>query len=346
MSNASSNYDSSMRSLHKQKRVAALQRAIAGTLSIAALFCYQTTHAQTYPSRPIRMVIPYSPGNSTSDILGRAIAQKLTASLGQQVIVENRPGAGAMIGSDLVAKSRPDGYTLLFGATGPNAINVSLYPKIPYDPIADFAPVASVAITTSVLVVHASVPANSVRELIVLAKKEPGKLTFGSAGSGGVSHLAGELFNTLAGVKLIHVPYKGMGPAVTDLLAGNIDIMFATMPGTLQHIQSHRLRGLAVATAKRSEVLPELPTVIEAGLPGFEASAFFGLFAAANTPADIVSKVNEDTNKALAAKDMRTLFESQGAEPTGGTPAAFGNFIKAEVTRWAKVVKQSGAKPE
>ena len=317
----------------------------------AILLCLQmlilsAVHAQTYPARPLKMVIPYSPGNSTSDILGRSLAQKMSADFGQQVVVENRPGANGMIGSEAVARAAADGYTILFGATGPNAINVSLYPKIPYDPVKDFSPITLVAITTSVLVLHPSVPANSVQELVRLAKSKPGRLSYGSAGSGGVGHLAGELFNTMAGVKLVHIPYRGMAPAVIDLLGGQIDLMFATMPGTLQQIQAGKLKALAVATARRSEVLPKLPTMSEAGLPGFEASSFFGMFAPAKTPPEIVARLNESFVKILKSPDVRELMLSQGAEPVGDTPEQFAAFVQAEIKRWARVIAASGAKPD
>lgn len=317
----------------------------------AILLCLQmlilsAVHAQTYPARPLKMVIPYSPGNSTSDILGRSLAQKMSADFGQQVVVENRPGANGMIGSEAVARAAADGYTILFGATGPNAINVSLYPKIPYDPVKDFSPITLVAITTSVLVLHPSVPANSVQELVRLAKSKTGRLSYGSAGSGGVGHLAGELFNTMAGVKLVHIPYRGMAPAVIDLLGGQIDLMFATMPGTLQQIQAGKLKALAVATARRSEVLPKLPTMSEAGLPGFEASSFFGMFAPAKTPPEIVARLNESFVKILKSPDVRELMLSQGAEPVGDTPEQFSAFVQAEIKRWARVIAASGAKPD
>ena len=317
----------------------------------AILLCLQmlilsAVHAQTYPARPLKMVIPYSPGNSTSDILGRSLAQKMSADFGQQVVVENRPGANGMIGSEAVARAAADGYTILFGATGPNAINVSLYPKIPYDPVKDFSPITLVAITTSVLVLHPSVPANSVQELVRLAKSKTGRLSYGSAGSGGVGHLAGELFNTMAGVKLVHIPYRGMAPAVIDLLGGQIDLMFATMPGTLQQIQAGKLKALAVATARRSEVLPKLPTMSEAGLPGFEASSFFGMFAPAKTPPEIVARLNESFVKILKSPDVRELMLSQGAEPVGDTPEQFSAFVQAELKRWARVIAASGATPD
>lgn len=299
--------------------------------------------AQNYPSRPIRMITPYSSGNSTADIMARGLAQKLSASLGANVFVENRPGGSAMIGTEAVARAAPDGYTLLLGATGPNAINVSLFKKIPYDPINDFAPIALVAVTTSVLVVHPSVPANSVAQLIKLAKARNGKLNYSSAGMGGTSHLAGELFNTMAGVKTTHVPYRGMAPAVIDLIGGQVDFMFATLPGTQAQIQAGRLRALAVATEKRSEVLPDLPTMSEAGLTGFQSSSFFGLFAPAKTPPDIVLKLNEHTNRALQQPDVREMMRSQGSEIGDGTPEQFGAFLRAEIKKWAAVIKASGA---
>jgi tripartite-type tricarboxylate transporter receptor subunit TctC len=324
---------------------------MSARLPVVLLMCGQLlasagAHAQTYPVRPIKMLIPYSPGNSTSDILGRNLAQKMALDLGQQVVVENRPGANGMIGTEAVARSSPDGYTILFGATGPNAINVSLYKKISYDPVKDFAPITLVAITTSVLVLHPSVPANSVQALVRLAKSKPGRLSYGSAGSGGVSHLAGELFNTMTGVKLVHVPYRGMAPAIIDLLGGQTDLMFATMPGTLQQIQAGKLKALAVATARRSQVLPELPTMSEAGLKGFEASSFFGMFAPAKTPSEIVARLNESFVKILKAPDTRELMLSQGAEPVGDTPEQFGLFVQAEIKRWAGVIAASGAKPD
>jgi tripartite-type tricarboxylate transporter receptor subunit TctC len=323
---------------------------IARTALVASmcgqLLASASVYAQGYPVRPIRMVIPYSPGNSTSDILGRNLAQKMALDFGQQVVVENRPGANGMIGTEAVARSSPDGYTILFGATGPNAINVSLYKKISYDPIKDFAPITLVAITTSVLVLHPSVPVNSVRELVRLAKSKPGRLSYGSAGSGGVSHLAGELFNTMAGVKLVHVPYRGMAPAIIDLLGGQTDLMFATMPGTLQQIQAGKLKALAVATARRSQVLPDLPTMSEAGLKGFEASSFFGMFAPAKTPPEIVARLNESFVKILKSPDTRDLMLGQGAEPAGDTPEQFGLFVQAEIKRWAGVIAASGAKPD
>lgn len=302
--------------------------------------------AQGYPARPIKMVIPYSPGNSTSDILGRSLAQKLSQEFGQQVVVENRPGANGMIGTEAVARASADGYTILFGATGPNAINVSLYKKIPYDPVRDFIPITLVAITTSVLVLHPAVPAGSVAELVRLAKSKPGRLSYGSAGSGGVSHLAGELFNTMAGVKLVHVPYRGMAPAIIDLLGGQTDLMFATMPGTLQQLQAGKLKALAVATARRSEVLPKLPTMSEAGLNGFEASSFFGMFGPARTPPEIIARLNEAFVKILKSPDVRDVMLSQGAEPVGDTPEQFAAFVQAEIKRWARVIAASGAKPD
>lgn len=302
-------------------------------------------HAGAWPERPIKLVIPYSAGSSTSDIIGRALAERLVPLLGQQIVVENRPGAGGTIGAHLVAQARPDGYTLLLGATGPNAILVSLR-RLPYDPLKDFAPVVLVAKTTSVLIVHPSVPANSVGELIALAKRGATKLTFGSAGMGSASHLAGELFGSMSGVRLVHVPYKGMAPSVVDLIGGQIDMMFATLPGALAHIRSGRLKALAVTTSVRSEVVPELPTIAEAGLPGFESSAFFAMFAPANTPTDLVAKLNGALNRVLKRDDMVRVFRGAGADPGGGTPEELAGFVSLQVDKWRKVIVASGARKQ
>lgn len=320
-----------------------MKRTLLRLLLVAVLPWCVPVHAQPYPAKPIRMVIPYSPGPSTSDILGRLLATKLSSELGQQIIVDNRPGANGMIGAEAVARAAGDGYTILFGATGPNAINVSLYKKIAYDPVRDFAPVSLIAITTSVLVLHPSVPAGSVKELVRLAKPRPGMLKYGSAGIGGVSHLAGELFNTMAGVKLIHVPYRGMGPSVIDLLGGHIDLMFATMPGTIQHIREKRLKAVAVASSRRSGVLPQLPTISESGLAGFEASSFFGMFAPAKTPLEIVGILNSKFSKIVKSRDVHDSFLAQGADPMAIMPEQFSEFVRSEVAKWAKVIRESGA---
>lgn len=296
-----------------------------------------------YPNRPIRLVVPFSPGGS-SDTVSRLLSQKLSAQLGQQVVVDSKPGAGGNLGADLVAKSRPDGYTLLFAA-GSFAVNVSLYEKLPYDPIKDFEPVVHVCRVNGILVTHPSVPANSVQELIALAKAQPGAINFASAGSGTILHLAGELFNAQANVKMTHVPYRGSGPALSDLIAGQVQVMFANVPGTLQHVKSGKLRVLAATGDRRASSLPDVPTISESGLPGFQAATWFGVLAPAGTPRDIVAKLNNEMGKALASPDLVEHLRNEGADVVGGTPDQFRTFLKAEVDRWGPVVKGAGIKP-
>jgi tripartite-type tricarboxylate transporter receptor subunit TctC len=299
--------------------------------------------AQSYPSRPIRLVVPF-PAGGTTDILAREAAQKLTEALGQAVVVDNRPGAAGNIGSDLVAKSAPDGYTLLMGTVGTHAINPSLYSKMPYDHVKDFAPVVLVAGVPNVLVVNPTLPVNSVADLIKLAKDKPGQINFASSGSGTSIHLSGELFKTMAGVDMTHVPYKGSSPALTDLIGGQVQIMFDNLPSALPQIKGGRLRAIAVTSLKRAPVLPDIPTINESGLPGFEASSWFGVLAPAGTPAAIVARINTEVNKWLQSADAREKLLGQGAEAAGGSPEQFANHIRAESAKWAKVVKASGAK--
>ncbi len=301
-----------------------------------------TVQAQTYPSKPIRMIVPFPPGGTT-DILARAIGAELTKAWGQPVVIENRPGAGGNIGSEAVAKSPGDGYTLLMGTVGTHGINPSLYKKMPYDAVKDFAPVTLVALVPNILVVHPSVPAKSVAELIALAKKQPGKLTYASSGNGTSIHLSGALFESLAGVQMVHVPYKGSAPAVTDLLGGQVNMMFDNMPSALPHVKAGKLRALGVTSAKRSPAVPDVPTIAEAGVKGYEASSWFGVLAPATTPKDIVAKLNAEIAKSLGTPEMKEKLSSQGAEPVGNTPEQFGAFIRAEIDKWAKVVKASGA---
>jgi tripartite-type tricarboxylate transporter receptor subunit TctC len=298
--------------------------------------------AQTYPDKPIRLVVPFSAGGTT-DILARAVGQKLGEHLGQQVVVDNKPGAGGNIGSDIVAKSAPDGYTLVMGTVGTHAINASLYKKMPYDHIKDFVPVSLVALVPNILVVHPSVPANSVKELIAYAKANPGKLNFASSGNGTSIHLSGELFKTTAGVEMTHVPYKGSAPAVTDLLGGQVQLMFDNMPSALPHVKAGKLKALGVTTAKRFPAAPDIPTIAEAGVPGYEASSWFGVLAPAGTPKEIVNKLSSEIAKILQTPEIKERLLSQGAEPVGNTPDQFTAFIKAETAKWAKVVKESGA---
>ena len=298
--------------------------------------------AASYPTKPVRLVVPF-PAGGTTDILARAVAQQLSVGWGQQVIVDNRPGAGGNIGSELVAKAAPDGYTLLMGTVGTHAINPSLYAKMPYDHVKDFTPVVLVAGVPNVLVVNPSLPVHSVPELIAYAKANPGKLNFASSGNGTSIHLSGELFRTMTGVDMTHVPYKGSAPALTDLIGGQVQLMFDNLPSSLQFIRTGKLRALAVTSAARSTALPELPTLAEAGLPGFEASSWFGILAPAGTPKDIVAKINAAVGSWLASPEAKEKLLAQGAIAAGGSPDAFVKHIDAETAKWAKVVKASGA---
>ena len=313
-------------------------------LVMIGMLCAAAAHAQDFPNRSIKLIVPFAAGGST-DTVSRIIANKMSASIGQSVIVENRPGAGGNIGADFVAKSRPDGYTLLFPA-GSFAINTALYSKLPYDPVKDFEPVILICTVTGILVTHPSVPANSVQELITLARNKPGTVNYASAGSGTVIHLAGELFKNMAKVEMTHVPYKGSGPALADLIGGQVQIMFANMPGTLQHVKAGRLRVLGVTSEKRSPVLPDVPAISEAGLPGFQAATWFGVFAPAGTPPAVVARLNSEFAKALATDEVLEHMKSEGAEPIGGPPERLRAFLKAEIDRWTPVVRASGAKAD
>jgi tripartite-type tricarboxylate transporter receptor subunit TctC len=316
---------------------------IRAALLLAALSA--AAHADVYPSRPIRFVVAFPPGGGT-DIIARSIAQKLGERWSQQVLVDNRPGAGGNIGTDIVAKSAPDGYTLLMGSAGPLAINASLFASLPFDPQRDLAPVTLAASTPNVLVVHPSLKAATVKELIALAKTEPGRINFASSGFGTPAQLAGELFNTMAGVKLVHVPYKGASPALADLLGGQVQLMFSTMPPALPHMKEGRLRALAVTSLKRSPAAPELPTVDEAALPGFEANTWHGVVLPAGAPAEIIARLNREIVAILHLPEVVGRLESQGAEPVGSTPEEFAAYIRSETVKWAKVVRESGAKAE
>ncbi len=300
--------------------------------------------AQSYPSKPVRFVIPSAPGGST-DIVGRLVGQKLTASLGQTVVIENRPGAGGIIGTEVVSRAAPDGYTLLL-APGSHAINASLYRKLPFDTVKDFDAVIHICTLTGILVAHPSLPVRSVRELVAFARAKPGEVNFASAGSGTVTHLTGEMFKTMAKVDILHVPYRGSGPAAIDLLAGQVMLMFASMPGIIEHVKSGRLRVLAVNNSKRSALLPEVPTTSESGVPGFEASGWFGLLAPAGMPKDLVARLNTQIERVLGAPDIAERFRVEGASAAGGPPEKFGTFIREEITKWAKVVQASGARAD
>jgi len=311
--------------------------AIPATLIAIAL----PAPAADYPTKPIRLVVGFAPGGGT-DTTARAMSQKLTEALGQQVVVDNRPGAAGNIAAELVSKATPDGYTLLMGTIAALSINPSLYSKLPFDPIKDFAPITQAVDSTNILSLHPSVPANSVKELIALAKAKP--LNYGSSGVGGTGHLAGELFNTLAGVKMTHVPYKGGGPAMIDLVGGQVQLVFATAASAVPQIKGGKIKGIAVTTAKRSALMPNLPTISEAGLPGFDANNWYGVLAPAKTPRPIIMRLNSEIAKVLAMPDVKNFLFNQGLDPAPGTPEQFAAYIKSEMTKWAKVVKASGAK--
>jgi len=298
--------------------------------------------AQSYPNRPVRLVVPFAAGGST-DMVARALAPKLNEIFGQTFIVDNRPGGGTVIGTEAVARSPADGYSLLV-VPAPFTINPSLLPKLPYDPINDFTPITLINTTPLVVVVNPSVPARNVKELIALAKSKPGTLNFGSSGTGGSNHLAGELFNAMAGVKMLHVPYKGNAPALTDLVGGHVDLIFNGLTSAYPMIKANRLRPIAMTSLKRSAVLPEVPTLDESGLKGFEAVAWNGLSGPAKTPPEAVEKLSGAIRKVLANPDMRERLKSEGSDPVGSTPAEFAKFLRDEVTKWAKVIKLSGAK--
>jgi tripartite-type tricarboxylate transporter receptor subunit TctC len=297
---------------------------------------------QPYPTKPIKMVVASAAGGIL-DTVGRLVATRIGESMGQTVFVENRAGAGGILGTEVVAKAPPDGYTIAKVATS-HAINPSLYPKMPYDTVKDLAPVSQTVNLTNVLVVHPSVPASTVQELIALAKAKPKTLTFGSAGNGQSNHLSGEIFRTMAGIEIMHVPYKGSAPALTDVVAGNISMMFVDILSALPHVKAGRLKALGVTGFKRSPAAPELPTISESGLQGFNGSTWLGLVAPAGTPRDIVAKLSAETSKALNAPDVRERLLAQGVEPVGSTPEQFAAFIDSEMQRYAAAVKASGAK--
>jgi tripartite-type tricarboxylate transporter receptor subunit TctC len=319
----------------------------AGRLAVAGLiaWCAAAAHAQTYPAKAIRIIVPSAPG-SGPDIMARSIGQKLNEAWGQPVIIDARPGAGGIIGSELAAKAPPDGYTLIMGNAGSHSVNPSLYPKLPYDPLRDFAPVTLVSVAPNVLIVHPSLPASSVKELIALTRSRPGAISFGSGGNGSSAHLSGELFRTLAAVKIVHVPFKGAPAAVLGVITGEISMAILNLPPALPHIRSARLKALGVSTEKRSAAVPELPTIAESGLPGYEATAWFGMLGPAGLPRDIVVKLNGEIVKSLRTEEMRNRILADGGEAVGSTPEAFTEIMKRDIAKWAKVVAASGARPD
>ena len=316
-------------------------RMLVGLLAAGAV---APVTAQEFPARPLRLVVPYPPGG-TSDILARPVAQALAERLGQPVVVDDRGGANGNIGTEFVARASADGYTLLFGNTS-HTINPALYAKVPYDPLKDFAGVALLASTPLILVVHPSIPAVNVRELVQVARVRPGQLNFSSAGSGSTAHLSGELFKTMAGVDMVHVPYKGSGMAVSDLLGGQISLTFGGLVPTLPHAKTGRLRAVAVTGARRSAIAPDVPTVSESGLPGFVVNPWFGVLAQAQAPPAVLARMHAELATLMRSPDITARYAAQGADIVVQAPAAFDEFIRAELAKWANIVRASGARSD
>jgi tripartite-type tricarboxylate transporter receptor subunit TctC len=313
--------------------------------ALLIFFIIGSASAQNFPSRPIRFIVPFAPGGGT-DQLARMLAQRLSESFGQPVVVDNRGGAGGIIGAEIAAKAPADGYTLVLGSPGPMTINPSLLPRLPYDTLRDFAPITLATISPFILVLHPSVPANSVKELVALARAKPGQLSYGSGGNGSVAHFSAEQFRALTHISLVHVPYKGAGPAVIDLVAGRLQFMFENLPTVLPHIRSGKIRALAVGTKTRSVLLPESPTMVEAGVPGFEASTAFGVLSPAKTPAPIVGRLNQEIVRILHSPDIRERLLAQGLEPAGGTPQQYSAQLKEELVKYGRIVKAAGIKAD
>jgi tripartite-type tricarboxylate transporter receptor subunit TctC len=306
---------------------------------------FASAQAQDFPSRPITLVIPFAPGGSTS-IVGRGIAEKMSEFLGEKIVIDNRPGAGGTVGTRAVAKSAPDGYTLLLGYTGTLAIGPSLYKNVGYDPRKDFAPVGMIGNAPNSLVVNPDFPAKTLAELIAYAKANPGKLNFGSAGAGTASHITGEYFARAAGITLVHIPYKGTGPALTDLLGGHIPMAFAPIPASHSNVAAGKLRALAVTSPGRSGLLPDVPTIAESGIPGFDASLYYGLAAPAGTPRPVVDKLNKVLREALASEEVKRQLGNDGTDITPGSPEDYAALIDRDEKKWAQLVKASGVEPE
>lgn len=315
---------------------------VLSVLSARALAASESQDIARYPERPVRLLVGFAPGGGT-DTTARVIAQRLAATFGQPVVIDNRPGAAGNIAASIVAKSTADGYTLLMGTIAALAINPTLYGNLPFDPVRDFAPITQTVNSTNVLVVHPDVSANNVKELIALAKASPGKISYGSSGIGGAGHLAGELFATLGGVTMVHVPYKGGGPVMVDLLAGQIHAVFATAATAIPHIRSGKIKPLGVTTLNRAGMLPEVPTIAEQGLKGFDANNWYGLLAPAGTPTPIIEKLNTEVVKILRMPDIKQYLFNQGLDPAPTTPAEFAAYVKSEIAKWARIVRNAGA---
>jgi tripartite-type tricarboxylate transporter receptor subunit TctC len=339
---------------HDKVLSARLQPAGHRLRGLAAGFCLLPSalclgiagaEAQQYPVRPIRFVVPFAPGGST-DLVARLLAARLPESLGQSVVVDNRPGAGGVVGAEIAARAPADGYTMLLGSPGPLTINPGLQSKVPYDTLRDFSPITLVTVSPFTLVLHPSVAAASVRDLIALAKAKPGQLNYGSAGNGSVGHFAAEQFKALAGVDLVHVPYKGAGPAVNDLLGGRLHVMFENLPTIVTHVRAGKLRMLAVGTRSRSALVPEYPTMQEAGVPGYEQATAFGVLFPAKTPAALVARMNRDVRRVLDNPEVRERLSAQGLEAAGGTPRQYAAHLEEELARYARIAKAAGIRIE
>jgi len=319
--------------------------AYAQTPSVSSEPALSPSKGQIYPSRPLRLIVPFPPGGST-DILARALSQKLSENLAQPVVVDNRPGAGGSIGSEAAAKAVPDGYTLLMGQLGPLAVSPAIYRNLPYDPVKSFAPISLMAIVPSVLVVNTSLPFSSAAEVIAYAKANPGKLTYGSAGTGSTSHLTTEYFKLATGTDILHIPYKGVGPMLTDLISGQLAMGINGAPAVMPHVNSGRLRALAVTSLTRLPSLPNIPTLDESGVKGFEANGWYGIVAPAGTPREIVLRLNAEIRRIVATPELRARLDAEGAIPAADSPEEFAAFIASEIARWGAVLKRAGIEPQ
>ncbi len=314
-------------------------------LGFALLAAVPQVHAQAYPNKPIRLIVPFPPGGG-NDVIARVISQKLGERLGQQVVVDNKAGANGIVGLQALMQSPPDGYTIAVGAAGPLAVNPSLYDKLPYDPVKDFSPITNMVNYPLLLVTHPSVPAKNTQELIALAKAKPGQLYFASPGSGNSGHLAGELFNSMARVNTVHVPYKGQGPALSDLISGQVQMLYSSIPSVVNQVKTGQLNAIAVGSAKRVPSLPNIPTIAESGVPGYEAYSWVGMLAPAKTPKEIVNRLNAEIVDILKQKDVAEKLNQQGALPVGDTPEQFGAYIKVEIEKWGAVVRSANIKAD
>ncbi len=320
-------------------------RAIAAVCAVVAAADVAAQSAAQYPAKPIRMIVTAAAG-SGPDLTARIVGQKLNVALGQPVVIEDRPGAGGSIAAELAARAPADGYTLVMASAGSHAVSPALYPKLSWDPVRDFAPITIVSVAPNILIVHPSLPVKSVRELIALARARPGELSFGSGGSGSTAHLSGELFRTMAGIRIVHVPFKGAPAAALGVIGGQVEMALLNLPPTLPQVKSGRLKALAVTTAKRASVIPELPTIAEAGVPGYEASTWYGVMAPAGTPAEITGRLYAAIIADLRSEDVRARIAADGGEVVGSTPAEFAAVLKRDLAKWTRVVKESGARAD